>query len=590
MDTALTLPRLVDQAARDHPDNDCIVFPTVRRTYREVYGSATEVARALTALGIGPGDAVGTLMPNCLDFVHVMVGTSMVGALFVPINARLAPRELAHVVADSEMAVLLTTDAVDEHVDYVARLGDAFPELAAGERGRTPAVAGAAELRHVVLMGARTAPGFEDRGTFLARGRAVSSEHVREVARSGPPQTPYIMMYTSGTTAEPKGCPLTHESVVRLGRALGDEAFGLTADDRMWNPLPMFHVSAQAPMVSVFAAGAAWVSMTHFDPDSALDLIERERATVLYPAYPTLTAPLLNHPRYRPDTFRRARAMLTVGPPDLLRTYQEKLPHTSHVSCYGSTETGGVAVMGRLDDPPEERFTSGKPFSGVQAQVRDPATDEVQPAGVTGTLHIRGFNLFQGYRNDPQKTAASFDGEGWFWTGDLASIDAAGQPHVPRPDQGRAQGGRGERRVPGGRGLPHHPPRHPARLRRGSSRPPLRRGPGCVRRGAPRRGAHRGGGGRVLQARVGQVQGAAPRPLHHGLADVGDEDPEVPATGPLARRVRHRGRAGGVPGVGRPLSAHALGSPCPPPSTTFVCDLDHIDGGVRLWQTTACIE
>ncbi|WP_308252330.1 AMP-binding protein [Pseudonocardia sp. KRD291] len=96
------------------------------------------------------------------------------------------------------------------------------------------------------------------------------------------------------------------------------------------------------------------------------------------------------------------------------------------MSCYGSTETGGVAIMGRLDDPPEERFTSGKPFSGVEAQVRDPATDEVAPAGASGLLHIRGFNLFQGYRNDPQKTAASFDAEGWFCTGDLASIDAAG--------------------------------------------------------------------------------------------------------------------------------------------------------------------
>lgn len=427
VDMALTLPRLIEQAVREHPDNDCIVFPTVRQTYREVYASATEVARALTALGIGPGDAVGTLMPNCLDFVHVMLGTSMVGALFVPVNARLAPRELAYVVADSGMAVLVTTDAVDEHVDYVARLYEAFPELAAGEQGHTPATAGAAGLRHAVLMGTRTAPGFEDRSTFLARGRAVSPESVREAAAlTVTPETLYIMMYTSGTTAEPKGCPLTHEAVVRLGRALGDEAFGLTADDRMWNPLPMFHVSAQAPMVSVFAAGAAWVSMTHFDPDSALDQIERERATVLYPAYPTLTAPLLNHPRYRPDTFRRARAMLTVGPPDLLRTYQEKLPYTSHVSCYGSTETGGVAIMGRLDDPPEERFTSGKPFSGVQAQVRDPATDEVQPAGATGLLHIRGFNLFQGYRNDPQKTAASFDADGWFCTGDLASIDAAG--------------------------------------------------------------------------------------------------------------------------------------------------------------------
>lgn len=425
-DGVLTVPGLALRAAREHPDSDAIVFPEVRQTYRELLDSATAVARALLALGVRPGDAVGTLMPNGLAFVHAMLGVSMTGALFVPINARLAPREIAHVVPDSAMAVLLTTDAVDEHVDYVARLHEAFPELAAAEPGVTPSVAGAPALRAAVVLGVRTAPGFATAEAFLARGAEVAESAALAAAEAVTPETPYIMMYTSGTTAEPKGCPLTHRSVVRLGRAVGEEAFGLTAADRMWNPLPMFHVSAQAPMVGVLSAGAAWLSMTRFEADAAMEQIERERATLLYPAYPTLTGPLLHHPGYGPDTFRRARAMLTVGPPELLRSFQELLPHTAHVSCYGSTETGGIAIMGRLDDPLEARLTSGKPFTGVEAQVRDPLTGAELPAGETGPLWIRGFNLFQGYRNDPEKTAESFDDDGWFHTGDLASIDAAG--------------------------------------------------------------------------------------------------------------------------------------------------------------------
>ncbi|MEU7811323.1 AMP-binding protein [Pseudonocardia sp. NPDC049154] len=422
----LTIPGLVLRAAREHPDSDAFVFPEARQTYRELLASATEVARALTALGVGPGDAVGTLMPNGLAFAHAMIGTAMTGALFVPVNARLAPREIAHVVPDSGMTVLLTTDAVDEHVDYVARLHQAFPELAAARSGSTPALAGAPALETAVVLGTRAAPGFRTGADFLALGAAVDEATALAAAEAVTPDAPYIMMYTSGTTAEPKGCPLTHRSVVGLGRAVGEEAFALTAADRMWNPLPMFHVSAQAPMVGVLNAGAAWLSMTHFEVDAAMDQIERERATILYPAYPTLTGPLLRHPSYGPDTFRRARAMLTVGPPDLLRSFQEQLPHTAHVSCYGSTETGGVAIMGRLDDPLEARLTSGRPFTGVEAQVRDPLTGTALPPGETGPLWIRGFNLFQGYRNDAAKTAASFDDEGWFHTGDLASIDAAG--------------------------------------------------------------------------------------------------------------------------------------------------------------------
>ncbi|GAA4789466.1 class I adenylate-forming enzyme family protein [Actinomycetospora chlora] len=425
-DTVPTLPRLFARAAGTSPDRDCVVFPDGRRSYGEVDAAAVAVARSLVALGVRPGDAVGALMPNCPDFVPVMLGASMAGALFVPVNARLAPREIAHVVVDSAMTVLLTTDDVVDHVDFVARLHLALPELAAGAPGSTPPLAAAPGLRHVVVLGERPAAGFLDRPVFLAAGEAVDPADVRATAAAVGPDDPYIMMYTSGTTAAPKGCPLRHGSVVGLGRALGREALRMTADDRMWNPLPMFHVSAQAPMMAVFDAGAAWVSMTHFDPDLALDEIERERATLLWPAYPTLTAPLLHHPRYTPDTFRRVRAVLTVGPPDLLRGYQERLPHTAHVSCYGSTETGGVAIMGRPGDPLEERLTSGKPFAGVEAQVRDPLTGEVLPPGGTGPLWIRGFNVFTGYRNDPEKTAASFDRDGWFATGDLASVDAAG--------------------------------------------------------------------------------------------------------------------------------------------------------------------
>lgn len=423
----LTVAGLIERAARRHPDADAIVFPHDRQTYAELQRSALDVARSLTALGIGEGDAVGTLMPNCLEFVHAMLGTAMVGALFVPVNARLAPREIGYVVPDSGMAVLLTTDVVDEHVDYVGRLVEAFPELGAARPGTTPELAGAPGLRHVVMLGSRDdAPGLLPRAPFHALGRDVSPEAARSRAAAVTADTPYIMMYTSGTTAQPKGCPLTNESVVRLGTAVSDEVFGLTPADRMWNPLPMFHVSAQAELVAVLNAAACYVSMTHFTPDAALELIERERVTLMFPAYPTLTGPLLHHPSYRPDTFARVRALLTVGPPDLLRGYQEMLPHTVHISCYGSTECGGIAVMGRLDDPIEDRLTSGKPFDGIEMQVRDPLTGDELAPGVTGVLHVRGFNLFLGYHNDPHKTAESIDPEGWFDTGDLASVDERG--------------------------------------------------------------------------------------------------------------------------------------------------------------------
>ncbi|MEV0104876.1 AMP-binding protein [Nocardia sp. NPDC050799] len=426
MSNTNTVPALLLRAAEAHADNESFVFPGSRQSYAELLSAATDVAAALTAMGIGKGDAVGALMPNCQEFTYVLFGAALAGATFVPFNARLAPRELAYVVPDSGVRVLFTTDVVDEHVDYVSRLYDALPGLAEARGSERPAPDLAPALERVVLFGGRTRGGLMPRSEFLAQGHSVDRQRIRDNALAVAPQDPYIMMYTSGTTSMPKGCPLSHRSVVELGVAVGEEGFGITEADRMWNPLPMFHVSAQAPMIAVLNAGATYISTVHFDVEEALASIVAESATIAYPAYPTLTGPMLESDSYRPETFAKVRALLTVGPPDVLRRYQALLPYTSHVSCYGSTETGGVAVMGRLDAPLEQRLTCGRPFTGVEISIRD-LVDRVQvPAGVTGEIHVRGYNLFLGYHNDPQKTAASIDAAGWFATGDLGSVDEEG--------------------------------------------------------------------------------------------------------------------------------------------------------------------
>jgi fatty-acyl-CoA synthase len=426
-DSGLTLPQLVMESARRHGDRDAFVFPDTRETYRELEASCLAVAASLRALGVRPGDSVGLLMPNCMDFVHAMVGATMTGALVVPINARLSPRELAYVIPDSGVKVLLLTDVVDEYVDYVARVYEVFPDLRQTRAGERLALRDAPDLDHAVVLGTRQAAGFVTGEEFLRPGADQDPAKVRAQAEAVTPDDPYIMMYTSGTTTMPKGCPLPYSSVIGLGVAVGAEAFQITEQDRMWNPLPLFHVSAQAPLAGVLRAGAAYVSMSHFTPDAAIEQIVRERVTLMYPAYPTLLGPMLGHPSRTPETFSGVRAVLCVGPPDLLRDYQGQLgDDTVLVSCYGSTETGGSPVMGRLDDPLEARLTSGKPFAGIEVQIRDVATGEILPAGEVGSVWIHGYNVFRGYHKDDARTAESFDKEGFFTTGDLASLDEHG--------------------------------------------------------------------------------------------------------------------------------------------------------------------
>jgi len=417
------------------PEKEAVVFPEESQSYRELEAESLRVAASLKKLGIGEGDTIGALMPNSLQFIHTLFGATMIGARFLPINARLAPRELAYVISDSQLKVLLTTDVVDAHVDYVSRLYQALPELEFADSTQSLSFNDAPFLKHVVLLGDRHARGIMSQDAFRELGAEVDETEIRTDASSLRTEQPCILMYTSGTTSDPKGCSLSHKSIVGLGVAVSEEGFQIKEQDRMWNPLPMFHVSALTPLIGVMHAGATFVTARHFNAGKALKQIDKEQVTLMSPAYPTLTGPLLGHADYKPESFKRVKVLMSVGSPDLLKDYQDQLPYTKVISVYGSTETGGIPVMGRAEDPLKKRIKTGRPFDGIELLVRDAETGSELPPGEVGELCVRGYNLFLGYHNDPQKTAESVDADGWFWTGDLASLDRDGYMTV----QGRSK-------------------------------------------------------------------------------------------------------------------------------------------------------
>ena len=426
-----TIPALLFRGIASFAERDAFVFESngtiARETYQELLDKSLLFARALAGLGVKPGDHVGIAMHNSLDMIHALFGSTLAGAVAVPMNTRLAPRESAYVLQDSGARVLFINDIARDNADLVARFHEALPGLAEAPEGKTATSPDAPALLGAYLFGTSTAAGFGTAEDFLALAEQVPEQTIIDSALATDPESIYMMLYTSGTTANPKGCRLPHRSIVATGYQVGRERFALTPEDKLWNALPFFHVSSQAPMTGVLDAGATYISMVHFKPQEAIDLIRDEGATVLFPAYPALTQPLLNHAGDVEATFAKVRAVLTVGPAVLLQKYSEQFPAgTKQISCYGSTELGGIAVMGRLDDPAEERSTAGTPLEGVEMQVRDLSTGEPVGPGVGGELWFRGFNLFTHYHNDPVKTAEVFDEEGWFNSGDIGKVDERG--------------------------------------------------------------------------------------------------------------------------------------------------------------------
>ena len=422
-----TLGGLLARASARWPDTDALLFPGERVSYAQLEAAAVARARSLLALSIGQGDHVGILMPNSFVFVELLLACALIGAWAVPINSRFKARELAYVIANADLHVLFTTDAIDEHVDFVELLGAAFPALAAQSNPARLNLTAAPLLRNIVLIGARQPTGMIGGEAFAAAGRDIATDAVAHRRAQVGPDDVLLMMYTSGTTAHPKGCPLTHGTVTRCALEAGRTRLELVAGDRVWDPLPMFHMSFVLPFAACLDAGAALLSMERFEPALALKYMADEQVTVNFAAFPTITQAFLSHPEFDPARLH-FRLINNVAPPELLRSMQAAMPWARQISAYGLTEAGGVVAFSEPGDTPEQRATTqGRPFRGIEVAIRDPDTNVPLPNGTRGEIVLRGYCVFAGYYKDPHKNAACFDADGWFHTGDLGSLDADGR-------------------------------------------------------------------------------------------------------------------------------------------------------------------
>jgi acyl-CoA synthetase (AMP-forming)/AMP-acid ligase II len=244
------------RGSRQHPDRDCIVVGDDRATYAELAARAGMVGRSLIALGIERGDRVGILMANGLDFTDLLFGASLIGAIPVLYNARFKAREIAYVTADAGIKVVVTSNTVEQHTDYVELLNKA-------EVQKAPS------MQHQIFLGAGHRNGFMNRDTFFGLADSVDPGEIEKRHAGTAITDTALMFYTSGTTAMPKGCPLNHIVLQHAGVVGGTDRLQLIEGDVVWNPLPMFHSAFTQPLTGTLHVGGTLVSMAHFDPDEA---------------------------------------------------------------------------------------------------------------------------------------------------------------------------------------------------------------------------------------------------------------------------------------------------------------------------------
>jgi fatty-acyl-CoA synthase len=423
---ATTIGDLVDRQGT-RSDREALVFPDARVTYAQLVELTDDFARSLCALDVGPGDKVGILLPNCLDFVVALIATTKIGAVAVPINGRLRTHDLGQVIGHADVRVLLTQAGPEGTVDYPELITQVFLDLAEGD-SKSLNLELAPTLRNIVDLGGSQLPGMMHRHAFESAASRVSLDNVKVRQERVRLRDIALLMYTSGTTSRPKGCLLTHEAIVRHGRSVALNRFALDTDDRFWDPLPLFHIGGIVPMLGTFAVGATYYHAGHFDPTQALDTLERERITVAYPAFETIWLGVLNHPRFAEADLSALRLIQNIAVPERLVQMQKALPSAIEVSSFGSTESSSNLTLTRSDDDYDARMhTLGHPLPGVEVRIEEPGTGRECAVDEVGELLFRGYMLFEGYYKEPELTAEAIDADGWFHSGDLAALDPDGR-------------------------------------------------------------------------------------------------------------------------------------------------------------------
>jgi long-chain acyl-CoA synthetase len=432
-----------------HVDKDFLVYEDERITFAQHFRIAATLGHALAErYGVAKGDRVAIAMRNLPEWVMAFWAAISIGAVVVPLNAWWTGAELVYGLLDSGTSVVFVDEEREERIrPHVAEL----PDLSAivvtceehaehgGRKAATPSVVERPGLEAVPVVP------FAD-----VIGTPTDDVTLRPVDID--PDDDATIFYTSGTTGRPKGAVGTHRNSVSnlmnlffistlgtLRRSGGVADMSSGTQNANLLSVPLFHATGcHAILVTNTAGGGKLVMMHHFDPERALELIERERVTI-FGGVPTMVMQVIDAPAFATRDTSSVRSISYGGapaPPDLVRRIKEHFPVGAPANGYGLTETSAMSTMNAGDDYVRKPDSVGPPTPVCDVAVipdgyegDEPPIDQSVDPERTGELWIKGPNVVRGYWNRPAETAATFS-RGWLHTGDIARIDEEGFVHI----------------------------------------------------------------------------------------------------------------------------------------------------------------
>jgi long-chain acyl-CoA synthetase len=385
------LARILTETAAKHGDRTAFKLDDVELTYALLDDSSARIAALLESKGLEPGDRVGLMLPNVPYFPAIYYGILRAGGAVVPMNVLLKGREVSYYLQDSGAKLVFAW------YDFAE-----FAEEGAEQAGAECILVKPGEFEQLVM----------------------EHEPDAELADRAGDDTA-VILYTSGTTGQPKGAELTHSNLYRNTRTVLDFT-DLDENEVLLGALPLFHSFGQTcTMNSAVCCGATVTMLPRFDPEKALEIIQRDGVTV-FQGVPTMYNALLHADSADSADASTLRMCMSGGAAiavELIRAFEDKFGCII-LEGYGLSETSPVASF---NQPDRERKAGsiGTPIEGVEMEVWDDDGNAL-PQGEVGEIVIRGHNIMKGYWERPDATAAAIDSDGWFRTGDMAKIDEDG--------------------------------------------------------------------------------------------------------------------------------------------------------------------
>ncbi|MEO7428728.1 MAG: class I adenylate-forming enzyme family protein [Acidimicrobiales bacterium] len=415
-----TSGNLIRTCAGRFGDRTFAILDDERLTYAEAEARSAELAKGLLAAGAGKGTRVGLLAPNSPEWIIGWLAATRIGCVVALLNTYNKARELGWILRHADVQVLLTVDTHLGH-DYLDRLEQAAPDLV-GQHHEQIHIESHPYLRAIWTWGEQTRPWAGPVADLAARASTITDGLLQEVESEVAPADPMVLVYSSGSTADPKGAIHSHGASVRHAHNLG-QMRDLIADDVLYTPMPLFWVGGFSfTLIAAMHVGASLVFEEVFEPSATLDLIERDRVTQVL-GWPHMAKALVDHPSFASRDLSSIRSGSYAA---LLPQDQQAAAEVPKANSLGMTETLGPHTFDSKDNdlPLEKEGSFGLSVPGVEHKIVDPVTLADAPIGATGELWLRGYSLMLGLHK--RERADTFTADGWYRTGDGGHFDADG--------------------------------------------------------------------------------------------------------------------------------------------------------------------